>query len=325
MTSRKNVKTEKGWQVLALFISLTLWLSLTGCGRKESPPKEKPTASPAKTGEKHEDSAGTVALSPEQQKTTGLEVTPLTLEVVAAPLSATALMELNGDRVSKISSRVTGKITKLLATQGQRVKAGQPLAYADTVELDQAFSEYTKAKGKKELAEKTLKREEILFEKKVSPEKDVLKARQELSEAEADLTLSKERFRLLGIDFAQPEQQKSNGGTGHPLIPIASSIGGVVIEKAVTQGEVINPDKILFTVADLATLWLQIDLYEKDLARIKMGMGVNLSVTALPDKEFKGRISYVGDLLDEKTRTVKARVTVDNTGGLLKPCMFAAA
>ena len=101
------------------------------------------------------------------------------------------------------------------------------------------------------------------------------------------------------------------------MIPIASSIGGVVIERTVTQGEVIGPDKNLFTVADLATLWLQIDLYEKDMARIKMGQGVNLSVTALPDKHFKGRISYVGDLLDEKTRTVKARVTVDNSGGLL--------
>ena len=67
------------------------------------------------------------------------------------------------------------------------------------------------------------------------------------------------------------------------MIPIASSIGGVVIEKTVTQGEVIGPDKNLFTVADLSTLWLQIDLYEKDLARIKDGQGVNLSVTALPD------------------------------------------
>ena len=247
----------------------------------------------------------------------------MALEAVSAPLSATAVIELNADRVSKVSSRVTGKIIRLMATQGQRVKAGQPLAYADTVELDQAFSEYMKAKGKRELAEKTLRREELLFEKKVCPEKDVLQARQEFSAAEADLALAIERFRFLGINIAQVERQKSNGGNGHPLIPIASSIGGVVIERTVTQGEVIGPDKNLFTVADLTTLWLQIDLYEKDLARIKMGQGVNLSVTALPDKHFKGRISYVGDLLDEKTRTVKARVTVDNSGGLLKPGMFA--
>jgi cobalt-zinc-cadmium efflux system membrane fusion protein len=325
MTGERNWRTKKGWPALSLFISLTLYLSLAGCDRNDSAPKEKPAATAEKAADQHEEAAGPVTLALEKQKTAGIEVSILNLETVSDPLSATAIMELNADRVSKVSSRVTGKIVRLLAIQGQRVKTGQPLAYVDTVELDQAYAEYMKAKGKKDLAEKTLRREELLFEKKVCPEKDVLQARQEFSAAEADLALALERFRFLGINIAQVERQKSNGGNGRPLIPVASSLGGVVIEKAVTQGEVIGPDKNLFTVADLSTLWLQIDLYEKDLARIETGQGVNLSVTALPDKHFKGRISYVGDLLDEKTRTVKARVTVDNSGGLLKPGMFAAA
>jgi cobalt-zinc-cadmium efflux system membrane fusion protein len=324
MKTPKTVRTREKWIALLLCLVLGLFLSLTGCERNESPVKEK-VPSPAVKGkeEKEEHEGGTVTLSADKQKVAGIEVRILSPEEVSVPLSATAVIELNADRVSKVSSRVTGKITRLMATQGQRVKAGQPLAYADTVEIDQAFSEYMKAKGKRELAEKTLRREELLFEKKVCPEKDVLQARQEFSAAEADLALSIERFRFLGINITQVERQRSNGGNRHPLIPIASSIGGVVIEKTVTQGEVIGPDKNLFTVADLSTLWLQIDLYEKDLARIKTGQGVNLSVTALPDRNFKGRISYMGDLLDEKTRTVKARVTVDNSGGLLKPGMFA--
>jgi membrane fusion protein, heavy metal efflux system len=297
---------------------------LAACGRNETPAKEKSGSVEAKaSAAKEESRSGTITLSAEKQKTAGLEIISLSPETVSAPLSATAVIELNADRVAKVSSRVTGKITRLLASQGQRVKAGQPLAYADTMELEQALSEYIKAKSKRDLTEKTLKREETLFEKKVSPEKDVLKARQELSESEADLTLSKEKFRLLGIDISQIEQHKANGWNGHPLIPISSTIGGVVIEKAVTQGETVNPDKMLFTVADLSTLWLQIDLYEKDLARIKTGMRVRLSVASFQDKNFKGRISYVGDLLDEKTRTTKARVTVDNSGSLLKPGMFA--
>jgi membrane fusion protein, heavy metal efflux system len=323
MTVIKTIRTREKWIVLLVFIVLSLTF-LPACGRNDSPNIEKATSSAMKDqGDKGESEAGTVMLSMEKQKVAGVEVRNLTLEAGSTPLSATAVIELNADRVSKISSRVTGKITRLMATQGQRVKAGQHLAYAETVEINQAFSEYLKTKGKRDLAEKTLKREETLFEKKVSPEKDVLKARQELSETEADLTLSKERFRLLGINIAQVEQQNSNGWDGHPLVPISSTIGGIIIEKAVSQGEVIGPEKVLFTVADLSTLWLQIDLYEKDLALIKTGMGVKLSVVALPDKTFKGRISYIGDLLDEKTRTIKARVTVDNSGGLLKPGMFA--
>lgn len=324
MTMPNIIKTKEKWIAKLFFIGLGLFLFITACGRNEVPVKEKAASPTVKDkGEKGGSETGTVILSAEKQKMAGLEIRTIFSEAVSIPLSATAVIELNADKVSKVSSRVTGKITRLMATQGQRVKAGQPLAYADTVELDQAFSEYQKTKGKRDLAEKTLKREETLFEKKVSPEKDVLKARQELSEAETDLTLSKERFRFLGINIAQVEQQKSNGWNGHPLVPISSTIGGVIIEKAVTQGEVIGPDKLLFTVADLSTLWLQMDIYEKDLARIKMGMGVKLSVAAFPDKNFKGRISYVGDLLDEKTRTVKARVTVENSGGLLKPGMFA--
>jgi cobalt-zinc-cadmium efflux system membrane fusion protein len=101
-------------------------------------------------------------------------------------------------------------------SQGERVNAGQPLAFIDSVELDQAWAEYVKMKSRHELALSNFNREKRLFEQKVSPEKDVLKARQELREAEADLTLSRERFRLLGIDVQRIENQKDNG-YDHPL------------------------------------------------------------------------------------------------------------
>ncbi|MEW6117669.1 MAG: efflux RND transporter periplasmic adaptor subunit [Nitrospirota bacterium] len=321
--------------LFCVLVLLIIGIAITGAGcDKKEPPKEKAVATDEKGVEKKESEKeghkeeegepGVVTLSPEKVRMSGIEVRKVALESVAVPLTATAMIELNADRVSKVSPRVTGKIARLLASQGDRVRAGQPLAHIDTVELDQAWSEYIKAKGRQELALKNLKREETLFEKKVAPEKDVLKARQELSEAEADLTLSKEKFRLLGVDVSQMEFQRNSGRSGHhPLIPMSSPVGGVVIEKSVTPGEVVGPDKVLFTVADLSTLWVLIDIYEKDIARLKPGMAVKVSVSAFPDKDFRGSLSYIGDLVDEKTRTVKARVTVTNTGGLLKPGMFA--
>jgi cobalt-zinc-cadmium efflux system membrane fusion protein len=197
------------------------------------------------------------------------------------------------------------------------------LVYLDTVELNQAWAEYIKFKGRRELSLKNLKREETLYEKKISPEKDVLKARQELSEAEADLALVKGRFRTLGIDLAQMEEERNRGEEGPPLIPISSPIGGVVMERSISNGEVVGPEKVLFIVADLSTLWVLIDIYERDLPRLKTGMMVKVSVAAYPDRDFKGSLSYISDVMDEKTRTVKARVTIDNSSGLLKPGMFA--
>jgi len=201
------------------------------------------------------------------------------------------------------------------------VKAGQALAYLDSVELDQTWADYLKAQGKVELARKNFQREETLFEKKVSPEKDVLRAKQELGEAEADIYLAKERFRLLGVNVSQFESSKGNGN--HPLIPVTTPVGGVVLEKTITQGEMVNSENMLFTVADLSTLWVVIDVYEKDSSRLRLGTGVKVSVTAFPEKTFKGKISYISDVVDEKTRTEKARVTIDNSSGLLKPGMFA--
>lgn len=312
---RKNLLT---WLVILLFGVVA---SLTGCERKESSKSDKPSASAEKKEEQKD--PGVVTLSPEKQKVSGIEVEKVVSESLSLPISATAVIELNADKLSKVSSRVTGKIARVTVSQGDRVKAGQALAYLDTVELDQTCSEYLKAKSRRELALSNLKREETLFEKKVSPEKDVLRARQELSEVEADLLLAKEKFRVLGIDVSQMDLQKNGGGVNHPLLPISSLIDGVVLEKSVIQGEVVSPEKALFTVSDLSTLWLIIDIYEQDLGRVKTGMQVKLSISAFTGKEFKGKISYMGDVIDEKTRTVKARVTIDNRDGFLKPGMFA--
>jgi len=315
------------YRMLALcFIVLGAAVLIAGCGKKDAAKEEKQAAVEEKKeggheGEHEKEEPDVVTLSPEKQKSSGIEVKQVALENIAVPLSATAAIEINMDRSAKVSPRVAGKAVRIIASQGDRVKAGQALAYLDSVELDQTWADYLKAQGKVELARKNLQREETLFEKKVSPEKDVLKAKQELGEAEADINLAKERFRLLGVDVSQFEITKGKGN--HPLIPVTTPVGGVVIEKTVTQGEMVNSEKALFTVADLSTLWVVIDVYEKDISRLRLGAGVKVSVTAFPEETFRGKIAYISDVVDEKTRTEKARVTIDNSSGLLKPGMFA--
>jgi membrane fusion protein, heavy metal efflux system len=316
---------------IALMYGLfTIVAMLTACswtesGKEEKNPalaKKKESAGKKERAEKKEE-PGIVVLSQEKQKEFGVKTTKATSEELSIPISATAVTELNADRISKISPRMSGKIVKVNASQGDRVGPNQPLAYLDSPEIDLTWADYLKTKSRLELAEKNLKREETLFDKRVSPERDVLKARQELKETEADLNLAKEKFRVLGINISEFEDNKLNGD--RPLIPIGSSVSGTVIEKNVSQGEIVSPDKILFVVADLSTLWVVIDILEKDVGFIRSGMAAKVSVTAFPERAFRGNISYTGDKIDEKTRTAKARVTVDNSGGLLKLGMFATA
>ena len=298
----------------------------SGCSRdpaleeiKTATPAEKQKQEIAKQEKKGEE--GVVTFSQEKQKEFGVKTARTTSEELSIPISATACIEVNADRISKISPRTSGKIVKVKSSQGDRVEISQPLAYLDSSEIDLAWADYLKTKSRLELAEKNLKREETLFEKRVSPEKDVFKARQELKEIEADLNLAREKFRILGINISEFEDKKMNGD--HPLIPIGSSVSGTVIEKNVSHGEIVSPEKILFIVADLSNLWVVIDVLEKDVGSIRSGMAAKVSVTAFPERGFKGKISYTGDVIDEKTRTAKARVTVDNSSGLLKPGMFA--
>jgi cobalt-zinc-cadmium efflux system membrane fusion protein len=283
-------------------------------------PARKEQADEQESEKVHEETA-VVHLSEEAQKVSGIEVMAAAMEPFSAPIEATAAIELNGDRVAKISARTSGRLVKITASQGDAVKSGQALAWFDSPELGQAWAEYAKTKGRTELARRNLQREETLFAKKISPEKDVIRARQELAEAEADLSFANERFHLLGVDIEHYENKQS--GDQHPLIAVTSPISGSVIERTATQGEVVSPEKPLFTVADLSKLWVIIDIYEKDLGRIKTGTAVKVSTTAYAEKSFRGLISYLGEVMDEKTRTVKARVEVENAGRLLKPGMFA--
>jgi membrane fusion protein, heavy metal efflux system len=322
-TIRRNKKTALiAIGALALGIAvLSFYGSTVTKERDEKKGRGEARKEAAHKDDEHEEAA-VVHLKKETQRASGIEVLAAALEPFSAPIEATAAIELNGDRVAKISARTSGRLVRISASQGEAVKTGQALAWFDSPDLGQAWAEYAKSKGRAELARKNLQREESLFGKKISPEKDVIRARQELAEAEADLAFANERFHLLGIDIEHYENKRA--GDQHPLIAVTSPINGSVIERTATQGEVVSPEKPLFTVADLSKLWVTIDIYEKDLSRIRPGTAVKVSTTAYAEKSFPGFISYLGEVMDEKTRTVKARVVVENAGKLLKPGMFAS-
>ncbi len=311
---RHNMKTVIIAAVVIAAAVVVLFFPGSGPQRERTPAVHEEEA--------RQEAKSVVKLPAESQRTAGITVRTAAREPLAAPIEATAAVELNGDKVAKVSARTSGRLVRIAASPGDAVKANQPLAYFDSPELGQAWAEYSKAKGRVDASRKSVSREETLFEKKVSPEKDVIRARQELAEAEADLSFAREKFHLLGVDIDRFEM-KREGGHQHPLIAIASPIGGTVIERTGTQGEVVGPEKTMFTVADLSSLWVIIDIYEKDLGRVRQGTPVKVVTAAYADRTFRGVISHMGDVMDDKTRTVKARVAVENENRLLKPGMFA--
>jgi cobalt-zinc-cadmium efflux system membrane fusion protein len=158
-----------------------------------------------------------------------------------------------------------------------------------------------------------------LVEKKIAARKDILQAETDFKTTQTELHTDEERLSLYGVSTSDLK------GEDHkkPYLPVRSPIAGIITEKHAIVGELSDPSKSLYTVADLSTVWVLVDIHEKDLAKVHKGQAAIVSVSAFPDQKLKGRITYIADLVDEATRTVKARVAVANPGRKLKPEMFA--
>jgi cobalt-zinc-cadmium efflux system membrane fusion protein len=270
-----------------------------------------------KEGEKKE--PGSVKMTAEVQKQNGVIVAPAKKQRMGGVISATGKVEANADRIAHVSPRISGKVVAVKASLGDSVSAGQALATIDSVELGEALGRYHQSRTKLALAQASMDRIKHLVEKKIAARKDILQAETDFKTAQTELHTDEERLSLYGVSTSDLK------GEDHkkPFLPVRSPIAGIITEKHAIVGELSDPSKSLYTVADLSTVWVLVDIHEKDLAKVHKGQAAIVSVSAFPDQKLKGRITYIADLVDEATRTVKARVAVANPGRKLKPEMFA--
>jgi cobalt-zinc-cadmium efflux system membrane fusion protein len=263
--------------------------------------------------------AGSVTMAAELQKQNGVTVASAKKQRLAGLISATGRVEANADRIAHVSPRISGKIVAVKASLGDSVAAGQTLVTLDSVELGEALNRYRQSKTKLALAQSNMERITKLVEKKIAARKDILQAETEYQMARTELHSDQERLSLYGVSSSQLQ------GKSHQrlLLQVRSPISGIITEKHAIVGELSDPSKSLFTVADLSSVWVMMDINEKDLAKVHKGQDASVTVGAFPDSKLKGRITYIADLVDESTRTVKARIEVANPGRRLKPEMFA--
>ncbi len=260
-----------------------------------------------------------VKMSAEVQKQSGVVVAPAKKQRLAGVISATGKVEANADKIAHVSPRISGKIVTVKSSLGDSVAAGQVLATLDSVELGESLNRYHQSKTKFTLAQSNMDRIKVLVDKKIAARKEILQAETDYKTAQTELHTDEERLSLYGVSVADLQ------GDNHkkPLLPVRSPIGGIITEKHAIVGELADPAKSLYTVADLSSVWVLVDIHEKDLAKVRRGQATTVIVGAFPDQKFRGRITYLADLVDEATRTVKARVEVPNPGRKLKPEMFA--
>lgn len=317
-----------------VFLSI-LCLVFIACGggretdhaEKEAERSHKEDHPEVKEGKGHKENASgskeTIKLSGDAIKNMRLATAEVNLKPTREKLTATATISHNQDRLFHVTPQISGRVVEVYASVGKSVSGGERLALLNSTAMGETKSELIKAKTLLELAKANYEREKSLFEQKISAQKDVLAAEADYRKAEAESRSLQEKLKIYGVSEKEISNLDTSANPSRVLITAPAP--GVVIEREISQGEVVETGKKVFTISDLSTVWIFVDIYERDLGKIKSGTEVALSVNAYPDKAFQGVVDHVGDVINPETRTVQVRLKVPNPGRQLKPGMFATA
>ena len=233
-------------------------------------------------------------------------------------LRLTGAVAYNAFNTTPVITQVGGPVSRILVVPGQHVKAGEPMLDVTSPDYSQLLDSYLKAAAAFRLAEKFYVRAQGLYEHHAIAERDLEQAESDRTQAQADLNAADQGLKILGIK--NPEDLAKAPSSA--LIPVLAPISGEVVERLVQPGQVVQAGQTqAFTITDLSTVWVLANVYQADLAYVRNGDDVVVETDAYPDK-FHGRISYVSSAIDPTTRTLQARILVDNPGEKLKRDMY---
>lgn len=292
-------------------IGVMLTLALAACGKSE--PEKEAAQQPVDPNQ--------VELSPQLQsqiKTFQVAESDIR-EVLRIPGS----IHVDEQRVARMGAPVTGRITDIDVVLGQDVKQGQLLATLNSTELAQNQLTYIKAQQQIALQTKAVERAKLLLEADVIGNAELLRREAELSAAKADLNAARDQLEILGMsDKAIAQISQSNQIRSYSNV--SARLAGTVISRKVNLGQVVQPAEELFIVADLSHVWAVAEVPEQQIELIQEGEEVSIEIPALGGRQFTGRLIYVGDVVNPKTRTVTVRTDLKNTNSDIKPDMLVS-
>ena len=321
MRTRRRLRLERLSHALTLpLLTLAAAVTLSACGRDakgDAEAKGDDTVGEAAGAPK----AGGEATEAERAEVVRLDTAGIRLggiqigvadSAMTSGLPVTGTITYDANRVSHIGARTDGRILAVRADLGARVRRGQMLAELESADVGQIRAEEREATALLRIARENYARERRLEQQGISSRKELLEAEAEMRRAEAALRSAADRLSVLGA---------GHGTGGH--FDVSAPFGGTVVTRNASRGAMATTSDTLFTLADLSEVWIELDVFERDLARVRTGQPVVVTVEAYPGRTFRGRVVYLGEILDPAKRTVRTRVELPNPDGALKPGMFA--
>jgi cobalt-zinc-cadmium efflux system membrane fusion protein len=244
-----------------------------------------------------------------------IKVERVKLEAIRGEVSAPASVEANPSKRANIYPPAGGRIVRLFVNMGQSVKTGQSLFEIYSPEIADVQTGYLSARSALAQAERDLHRKESLHEKGIASLRELEETRTLYEIAQSETMGALLKMKIMGV---------SEEDIGNPVI-VGSPINGSVIALSVASGEFIaTPEEPLMIIADLSSVWVTASIQEKDLRFVQAGAEASARFAAYPGEEYRGKVLFVNDILDEATRTTKVRIEFENDKIKLKPGMFAS-
>ncbi len=306
-----NVRNSRGWTVAALAAVSAILLALAGCEGAQS--------NAANGGASNTNNPAMFTVPPDQMSHIQvLTVQPTTLTRF---LRLTGAVAYNSFRTTPVITQVSGPVSRVAVVPGQKVSQGDPMLYVASPDYSQLRSNYLKAKSAFALAQKANARAQDLYQHRAIAEQNVEQAQSAEVQAGGDLMAAQAALKVMGI--TDPDALVN--GPPSFEVPVKAPIGGLVVEQDVSAGQLIQPGTTqCFVISDVRTVWVLVNVYQKDLPYVRVGDTVTIQTDSYPEI-FHGRISYVAASLDPNTRTLQARIETNNPGEKLKKDMYVVA
>jgi cobalt-zinc-cadmium efflux system membrane fusion protein len=303
LITRRNCRIQSA-------MTLAFVLALTACHANDSEQAEKMTSFSAKASRSETPQLFTIP----QDQMSHVQVVTVAPTTFKRTLRLTGAVAYNAFNTTPVITQVGGPVSRILVVPGEHVKAGQPMLDVSSPDYSQLLDSYLKAADSSRLAEKFYSRAQDLYQHHAIAERDLEQAESDRNQARADLNAAEQGLKILGIK--NPAELAKAPSSAQ--IPVLAPISGEVVERLVSPGQVVQAGQTqAFTISDLSTVWVLANVYQGDLAYVHSGDDVIVQTDAYPGS-FNGKISYVSPALDPNTRTLQARIVVDNPGEKLK-------
>ncbi|MBX3245840.1 MAG: efflux RND transporter periplasmic adaptor subunit [Myxococcales bacterium] len=265
-----------------------------------------------------------VRLTPQLATNARLAVEATESSEVAPVLDLVGTVEFDERRVADVGGRIEGRIVQMLVSVGDTVEEGQAVAQIESPALGEAMADLLAARARLVAARTGAARETSLRQRQLTTAVSVEDATATVGALDAEVTGAEQRLLALGLGAAELRRIEQ-GGAPPRRVTLRSPIAGEVIERFAHLGQVVSATEPILRVADLSSVWVMLEVYERDLSRVRMDDEVEILSEAYPGETFPGRVSYLDALIDERTRSAGVRIVVDNADRRLRPGHFVHA